>query len=197
MKQARSRLGCRTRSAPYFRSAKNNYIDHVINYILEHAKSDQRPYLTVDIFGYELQGLLDSGANHTVMGSPGQTFIDGFGVKLEPDDTICTVANGQTVRSKLDDAVDYLTSSIQEATWSATPNKSREVMAIDNYSTEIEKTIGEKLKTRKTWQNTQDATTKNKLNTATRELKNMLKNSKTFSNYIENASLTIDTEYSL
>lgn len=35
----------------------------VLDFVLSHAKGDERPYLSVDILGVKLDGLLDSGAS--------------------------------------------------------------------------------------------------------------------------------------
>ncbi|KAJ8948609.1 hypothetical protein NQ314_008392, partial [Rhamnusium bicolor] len=41
---------------------------YVLDYVLAHVKGDERPYVTVSIFGKSLLGLLDSGASRTIVG---------------------------------------------------------------------------------------------------------------------------------
>lgn len=67
----------------------------VLNYILHHAKNDERPYLKVSIFGNTVLGLLDSGSSRTILGGRGWTVVRDMGVELRPVENIkCTVANG-------------------------------------------------------------------------------------------------------
>lgn len=67
----------------------------ILDYVLAHAKGDQRPFLSVSIFGKELLGLLDSGASKTIVGSSGWEILKPL-CKLHPSPmTNCTVANGQ------------------------------------------------------------------------------------------------------
>nr|CAI5825571.1 unnamed protein product [Callosobruchus analis] len=67
----------------------------VLDYILSHARGDQRPYLSIDIFGLNFLCLLDSGATRTVIGGPGwQRLEDVCTLKPSTLDH-CTVANGQ------------------------------------------------------------------------------------------------------
>nr|CAI5854858.1 unnamed protein product [Callosobruchus analis] len=62
---------------------------------LSHARGDQRPYLSIDIFGLNFLCLLDSGATRTVIGGPGwQRLEDVCTLKPSTLDH-CTVANGQ------------------------------------------------------------------------------------------------------
>lgn len=78
-------------------SSKNAIL---LDYIISHAQGDQRPYLRVEILGFPILGLLDSGATNTVVGQSGIDILLSLGLKLnkasEAND--CMVANGQTVR---------------------------------------------------------------------------------------------------
>lgn len=61
-------------------------------------ENDQRPYLWVDILGCRLLGLLDSGASCTVVGGPGWSILQRLGLKLQPSDVSCTIANGEVCK---------------------------------------------------------------------------------------------------
>lgn len=43
----------------------------LLDFVLSHAQGDERPYLSVKIFGLDFLGLLDSGASRTILGSHG------------------------------------------------------------------------------------------------------------------------------
>lgn len=63
--------------------------------MLEQVDGDERPYLTVEVFGKELLGLLDSGASRTIIGSKGIKFIEELGLRIDRSkNSSCTVANG-------------------------------------------------------------------------------------------------------
>nr|CAI5855798.1 unnamed protein product [Callosobruchus analis] len=67
----------------------------LLDYILAHAKDDERPYLSVDILGLSFLGLLDSGASKTVLGGSGWKQLAS---SLQLDESVskhCTVANGE------------------------------------------------------------------------------------------------------
>ncbi|KAJ8973694.1 hypothetical protein NQ317_015360 [Molorchus minor] len=68
------------------------------HYVLAHAQGDERPYVTVSIFGKELLGLLDSGASRTIIGYNGWELLKNIGlINLEESDCASiTVANGNT-----------------------------------------------------------------------------------------------------
>lgn len=65
---------------------------------MAHAHGDERPYVTVSIFGKELLGLLDSGASHTIIGGKGWELLKNIGlVHLESTNfKSVTVANGNS-----------------------------------------------------------------------------------------------------
>lgn len=68
----------------------------MIDYILEHAGADHRPYLEVKILGRPVKGLLDSGCTITCMGSNGLLILKDLGFTLSPPVTpVCKVANNQ------------------------------------------------------------------------------------------------------
>ncbi|XP_044757871.1 uncharacterized protein LOC123316026 [Coccinella septempunctata] len=69
-------------------------------FILDHAVGDERPYLKVDILGYEMLGLLDSGASRTFVGRKGWEILKKLQLKLNTEFTTdCRVANGQRAKS--------------------------------------------------------------------------------------------------
>lgn len=67
----------------------------ILDYILAHAKDDERPYLTVSIFGKKILALLDSGASRTILGSDGWKLLQSFCTLNKTKVANCTVANGQ------------------------------------------------------------------------------------------------------
>lgn len=68
----------------------------VLDYILSHHKDDRRPYLNVEIFGRKYLGLLDSGANRTLMNLNLLDSLGKLGVRVDRSSAVkCTVANGQ------------------------------------------------------------------------------------------------------
>lgn len=67
----------------------------ILDYVLAHAKDDERPYLNVLIFGVPLLGLLDSGASRTIIGDNGWKVLKSL-CQLTPGISECTVANGET-----------------------------------------------------------------------------------------------------
>ena len=71
----------------------------LLDYIISHAHGDQRPYLQVEILGYSMLGLLDSGASRTLVGLPGYETLLSLGLKLFKQTNSCTVANGQVCTS--------------------------------------------------------------------------------------------------
>lgn len=68
----------------------------LLDYVLEHAKNDSRPHLQVSIYGQKFLGLLDSGANRTIIGGPGWTSLRTTCDLNSSDVNRCTVANGQS-----------------------------------------------------------------------------------------------------
>lgn len=60
--------------------------------------SDGRLYLTVQILGRPLKGLLDSGASRSILGSSGWLLVQKLGFKLQPTDIKVQVANGASCR---------------------------------------------------------------------------------------------------
>lgn len=72
-------------------------IGTVLDYVLASVNEDERPYLTISIFGVDFLGLLDSGASRTVLGSKGYALFKRFNLTLQPSDVLtCNVANGQS-----------------------------------------------------------------------------------------------------
>lgn len=66
----------------------------LLDFIFQHAKYDERPFLEISICGFKIKGLLDSGASRTVLGNEGWELIKGSGVGLNSKSTFCTMANG-------------------------------------------------------------------------------------------------------
>ncbi|KAG5870186.1 hypothetical protein JTB14_032478 [Gonioctena quinquepunctata] len=71
----------------------------VLDFILDNAENDERPYLEVEILGRSILGLLDSGASATILGIRGWKMVKDF-VELDISQKIsCTVANGEVCQS--------------------------------------------------------------------------------------------------
>lgn len=69
-----------------------------LDFILDHVKNDNRPYLEVSVPGRML-GLFDSGCSRTVLGIKGWNLLKSC-CRLNPlVRTNCVVANDQTCRS--------------------------------------------------------------------------------------------------
>lgn len=81
----------------------NNSVDKfqiLLDFVLQNAVGDERPYLTVDILGKSVLGLLDSGASKTIMGSKGLSIVRDLGLVVDSSKkTNCTVANGDKCQS--------------------------------------------------------------------------------------------------
>lgn len=98
----------------------------------------------------------------------------------------------------IDEAVELLTCAIQDAAWQATP-ESNQGTKTENVPLHVREKIREKRRLRKIWQSTRQPSDKNKLNTATRNLKNLLQRLKdeSIQNYLEGLCATEATDYSL
>lgn len=71
-------------------------VNPILDFILAHAREDERPYLTVSILGNSVVGLLDTGASRTIVGRKGWSLLQSLGFGLDSTKEIyCTVANGQ------------------------------------------------------------------------------------------------------
>lgn len=95
-KWKRSPIDSRPRGEP------DRYADYkpILDFILDHAQNDERPYLKVDILGHTILGLLDSGASRTFLGHKGWSLLSRLNLHLNTDrKSVCTVANGQRVES--------------------------------------------------------------------------------------------------
>lgn len=55
-----------------------------ISSLLATREGDQRPYMSVEIYGVKFCGLLDSGACQTVLGKSGWEKLSSLGLKIEP-----------------------------------------------------------------------------------------------------------------
>jgi len=111
--------------------------------------------------------------------------------KLSPNIRIKT-------KKDLDTAIEFLTTSIQDAAWGVTPTKST-IHKLPDCPISVKKAIAEKRKTRKKWQLTRDPKIKTQLNRKTKDLKNLLNKLKNESiqNYLKNLTATEATDYNL
>lgn len=71
----------------------------LLDFILDSAEGDERPYLEVTIFGIKLLGLLDSGASRTIVGRRAWTLLQPFCRLDVSRASTCKVANGQECAS--------------------------------------------------------------------------------------------------
>lgn len=72
----------------------------ILDFIIDHAQNDERPYLKVSVLGKPLLGLLDSGASTTILGREGWEILKDLDLNLDSSKCVkCTVANGQSVQS--------------------------------------------------------------------------------------------------
>lgn len=72
----------------------------LLDFVLENALGDERPYLTVNILGKSVMGLLDSGATRTILGNKGVGLIKELGLSIDRSkSSCCVVANGNSCRS--------------------------------------------------------------------------------------------------
>lgn len=77
-----------------------NNFQPILDFIIDHAQNDERPYLKVSVFGRTLLGLLDSGASATILGSKGWQLLRDLNIPMDVSrKTKCTIANGQTCNS--------------------------------------------------------------------------------------------------
>lgn len=76
--------------------AKKNVI---LDFILAHARNDERPYLEVVVYGKRILGLLDSGSSRTIIGYSGWEMLKNLCSLNAASQTQCTVANGSTCKS--------------------------------------------------------------------------------------------------
>jgi transposase InsO family protein len=58
-------------------------VDSVEEELIIYLKFDNRPFISVDIFGLKLMGMLDSGANVTVMGKNSLRIIKSIGLEMK------------------------------------------------------------------------------------------------------------------
>lgn len=72
----------------------NEFLPFVIESIIN-LDGDKRPYLEVDVLGYKIVGLLDSGACCTIMGGEiSQVMLEKLGIKERPISTAIKTADG-------------------------------------------------------------------------------------------------------
>ncbi|KAK9731669.1 Zinc knuckle [Popillia japonica] len=78
---------------------KNPVLDKqqvLLDFVLAHAQGDERPYLTVTIFGQQMLGLLDSGASRTIWDGFSRLEVSSEIGSLSGDATLIRVADGRT-----------------------------------------------------------------------------------------------------
>ncbi|KAG5892589.1 hypothetical protein JTB14_036797 [Gonioctena quinquepunctata] len=81
------------------KSSSTTMFQPVLDFILDNAENDERPYLEVGILGRSILGLLDSGVLATILGIRGWKMAKDF-VELDISQKIsCTVANGKVCQS--------------------------------------------------------------------------------------------------
>lgn len=72
----------------------------MLDFIIEHSRDDEGPYLKIDVLGKKLLGLLDSGASSTFLGGQGWKQVSGLVFKLDTNrKTGVTVTNGDVCQS--------------------------------------------------------------------------------------------------
>lgn len=82
------------------REAKFEKNKAILDYVLEHSATDERPYVTIEIMGCKLLALLDSGANRTILGRKGWEILSTLGLRLNKQfRPSCSVANGAVIQS--------------------------------------------------------------------------------------------------
>lgn len=81
-------------------SPTKDELQPILDFILQNAKPDDRPYLQVSVFGRNILGLLDTGATRTILGRKGWSLIEDLGIKLNKSESITVkVANGTPCHS--------------------------------------------------------------------------------------------------
>ena len=96
----------------------------------------------------------------------------------------------------IEEAIEYLNSSIQNAAWGSTKQQTLKNVPLN---AEIEALIKEKPKVRKSWQNTRDPNVKRKLNRLSKDLKSALCQIENveMTDYLRGLTATEVTDYSL
>ncbi|XP_055584991.1 uncharacterized protein LOC129737854 [Uranotaenia lowii] len=69
-----------------------------VNELILNLENDSRPFAKVTIFGLPLIGLLDSGANKSILGQGAEHFIQICRLKVLPVDLEVVTANGQNLK---------------------------------------------------------------------------------------------------
>lgn len=83
-------------------SSPNNLIfdkQPVLDYIIDHAVNDQRPFPQVSIYGRTILALLDSDASRTILGGPGWSVLRKSCRVNSSRIRECTIANGQVCKA--------------------------------------------------------------------------------------------------
>lgn len=68
----------------------------LLDFVLAHVQGDERPYLTVSLFGVKFLGLLDTGASRTILGSAGWQRLSRLGIETRGRAMTVKLADGST-----------------------------------------------------------------------------------------------------
>lgn len=69
-----------------------------LDYVLDSASEGECPYIKISVYGYEVLGLLDSGANKIFINEEFSEYLLNLGIKLNQLDNVsCKVANNQEI----------------------------------------------------------------------------------------------------
>lgn len=76
-------------------TSADSFLHFVADFVLAQFQSDKRPYIQIKVLGVNVLCLLDSGASHTILGSPGIKLFQQLGLNLRKISvSSCVVANG-------------------------------------------------------------------------------------------------------
>lgn len=79
----------------WLKTVEKFYLRSKLEPILAKQIGDNRPYLDITIFGKSFRGLLDTGANRSILGSKGWERLNQNNLRINrEDETVCVVANG-------------------------------------------------------------------------------------------------------
>jgi len=94
--------------------------------------------------------------------------------------------------TELADAVQHLTTLIQEAAWISTPERKKTIQETNNIPLHIKELVHEKCSARRRWQNTRSPLDKTRLNRLTHNLRSDIRQARNDSFQLYTASLTPD-----
>jgi transposase InsO family protein len=70
-----------------------NYFKNHMKYLVD-LKNDNRPFINVDVLGYSITGLLDSGATCTILGRESEKLINALGLEISEETVQVSTADG-------------------------------------------------------------------------------------------------------